>query len=71
LLARHQRDASYYERVLLPRKVALGRLYGRHASHWLDLRLVGATAMAMLRLEAAVELLAGRGMIARARRDVA
>jgi lipopolysaccharide/colanic/teichoic acid biosynthesis glycosyltransferase len=71
VMARHAEDPTYYERLLLPRKVALARLYGRHASLGLDLRLVGATAMAVLRLEGGVELLAGRGMIARARLGVA
>ena len=71
ILARHREDPSYYERVVLPRKVALARLYARHASVGLDLRLIVATAMAVVRADGVVELLAGGGMLERARRGVA
>lgn len=71
VLARHQDEAKYYERVLLPRKIALARLYGRHASVGLDLRLIGATGFSVIGAEWGVRLLAGRGTLTRARRGVA
>lgn len=71
ILARHRDDAAFYEGVLLPRKVALARLYGRHTSLGLDLRLILATALAVLRVEGSVQMVAGRRMLERGRWGIA
>lgn len=70
ILARHQADPAFYERVLLPRKVALARLYGRHSSVGLDLRLIVATALTVVRWEWSVQLAAGRRVLERGRRGM-
>lgn len=63
----HQYNADFYERVLLPRKLALARLYVWHHSPALDLRLLGATGCAALGLDRLMALLVGREFVARAR----
>jgi lipopolysaccharide/colanic/teichoic acid biosynthesis glycosyltransferase len=59
LLARNAGIPDFYVAVLLPRKLALARLYRRHASAWLDLRLVLATVFAACRMEALMGAFAG------------
>lgn len=59
LLAAHADDPTYYDEVLLPLKIALARLYRRHASLALDLRLTAATAWAILAGGDAARHLAG------------
>jgi lipopolysaccharide/colanic/teichoic acid biosynthesis glycosyltransferase len=44
ILASHAGEADFYERVLLPRKLALARVYVRRCSLLLDLRLILTTA---------------------------
>ena len=44
ILRAHAGDAGYYERVLLPRKLVLARLYHRRLSWRTDLGIVAATA---------------------------
>lgn len=54
LLARHASQEDYYTNILLPQKIALARLYRRHASFWLDLHIIAATVLAICRLGWAV-----------------
>jgi lipopolysaccharide/colanic/teichoic acid biosynthesis glycosyltransferase len=44
VLRAHAADRGFYERVLLPRKLALARLYHHHVSWSTDLGIVAATA---------------------------
>jgi lipopolysaccharide/colanic/teichoic acid biosynthesis glycosyltransferase len=59
LMARHAAQPEFYTTVLLPRKLLLARLYRRHASPCLDLRLVLATIFAACRLEGLMSRMAG------------
>lgn len=67
LLAVWADDPSFYVARLLPRKLALARLYGRRRSVGLDLKLVLATACAAAGLEPAARLLVGKRLLHRAR----
>jgi lipopolysaccharide/colanic/teichoic acid biosynthesis glycosyltransferase len=60
LLAEHSAWPEYYTTVLLPYKLALARLYRRHASASLDLRLVVATFFAACHMDRLMRALAGR-----------
>lgn len=71
ILARHAGEPHFYEEVVLPRKLALARLYQRHLSPGLDLRLIAATACLTAGWAAAADRLAGGKLIARARRGLA
>jgi len=70
LLAAHAGEAGFYETVLLPRKVALARLYRRAWSPFLDLRLLAATALLAFGAERGMRRMAGATVLARARRGV-
>jgi len=70
LLFAHASDAGFYAQVLLPRKLALARLYQRHRSLSLDLALLGATVALALRLGAPMRRLAGSALLARARQGL-
>ena len=59
LLAQNAGVPDYYVAVLLPKKLALARLYRRHASAWLDLRLVLATVFAACHMDALMGAFAG------------
>lgn len=59
LLAAHGDRPDYYSAVVLPRKLALARLYRRHASAGLDARLVLATVCAACGLERLMHFFAG------------
>jgi lipopolysaccharide/colanic/teichoic acid biosynthesis glycosyltransferase len=68
LLAAHAGEPDFYVAVLLPRKVALARLYRRARSRLLDLRLLAATALLAVGAEDGMRRLAGVKLLARARR---
>ncbi len=70
LLAAHAGEPDFYADVLLPRKVALARLYRCARSRSLDLRLLGATALLGCGLESGMRWLAGTEVLARARRGL-
>lgn len=59
LLSQAAGHADFYIAVLLPRKLALARLYRRHASPVLDVRLILATLAAIAHLERVVLFFAG------------
>ena len=67
LLYAHTADAGFYERVLLPRKLALARLYRRRYSWWLDARLMLATICTAPGLDSVATLLMGPVLARRAR----
>ncbi|HWA41177.1 MAG TPA: sugar transferase [Gemmatimonadales bacterium] len=67
LLAAHAGEPAFYERTLLPRKVALARLYARHQSWQLDLGLLAATALILGGATAPGYRLIGRALVQRAR----
>lgn len=67
VLATHAAHAGFYERVLLPRKLALARLYGRYASVRLDLALLVATVCIALGNDSPVQRIVGRKLYAHAR----
>ena len=71
ILARHATDEDFYRRELLPRKMALARLYHRRMSAWLDLRLVSATACVGLGLRGLGRRLACAPLLERGRRGLA
>ena len=70
ILARHAGDPHFYQEVLLPRKLALARLYQRHRSLGVDLRLIAATGCLGAGFSAAARRLAGPGLLDRARRGL-
>jgi lipopolysaccharide/colanic/teichoic acid biosynthesis glycosyltransferase len=70
ILASHGDDPTYYGRVLLPRKLALARLYHRRMSWWIDLRLLLATACLGLGLPGLSRRLAGPTLLDRGRRGL-
>ena len=67
LLAVHGGEPAFYERVLLPRKVALARLYARHRTWQLDLGLLAATALILGGATVPGYRLIGRALVQRAR----
>jgi lipopolysaccharide/colanic/teichoic acid biosynthesis glycosyltransferase len=71
VLRAHAAEPEYYVDRLLPRKVALARLYHRRVSLGLDLRLIAATACVVVGQDGWMRALAGRGILARARRGIA
>jgi len=68
VLAAHAAEPDFYARVLLPRKLALARLYLRHSGPGLDLRLLLATLAAVLGAAGLSRELVGRALWDRARR---
>jgi lipopolysaccharide/colanic/teichoic acid biosynthesis glycosyltransferase len=68
LLAAHGGEPDFYSRVLLPRKLALARLYARRASPLLDLQLLLATGVLPLGGGRLSRRLIGSAFYARARR---
>jgi len=71
VLEAHRGDGTFYLRRLLPRKLALARLYHRHWGIGLDLRLCLATVCLALGADGLMRTLAGRRLLARARRGIA
>ena len=67
ILADHANEADFYRTVLLPRKLALARLYARHISAALDLRLFLAAACLGCGLASLSRRLVGSRLYARAR----
>lgn len=70
ILAAHAGDATFYETQLLPRKLALARLYRRRRSLGLDLGLVVATAWVAVGADGAMRFLVGERFLRRARRGM-
>jgi lipopolysaccharide/colanic/teichoic acid biosynthesis glycosyltransferase len=70
LLARHRTEPAFYQTRLLPRKVALARLYQRHQSILLDCRILVATVGAICGATRALPLLVGPRLFRRAWRGV-
>ena len=68
VLAAHAGEPEYYARTLLPRKLALARLYVRHASPGLDLRLLAATLVTVLGAGGLTRALVGAKLWDQARR---
>jgi lipopolysaccharide/colanic/teichoic acid biosynthesis glycosyltransferase len=67
ILARHAAESGFYEERLLPRKLALARLYRRHLSPGFDLRLIAATACVVGGRYHTMQALVGRSLWQRAR----
>ncbi|HKT61225.1 MAG TPA: sugar transferase [Gemmatimonadales bacterium] len=70
VLAAHGGEPDFYPDVLLPRKLALARLYRRRQTLSLDLRIVVATAAAAAGWRSMAVRLAGPRLVARARRGL-
>ena len=62
VLADHAGEPEFYTRVLLPRKLALARLYQRHAGPGLDLRLLAATLATVLGADGIARAIVGAGL---------
>lgn len=71
VLRAHAADPDFYATRLLPRKLALARLYHRRCSVGLDLRLIAATACVALGRDDWMRDLAGRELLTRAREGFA
>jgi lipopolysaccharide/colanic/teichoic acid biosynthesis glycosyltransferase len=71
VLLRHAGEPDYYERVLLPRKIALARLYRRRFSIRLDAKVLAATACLILGSDRLAAAMIGPAMVERARRGIA
>jgi lipopolysaccharide/colanic/teichoic acid biosynthesis glycosyltransferase len=67
ILHAHASDPGFYPRVVLPRKLALARLYHRKRSLGLDLSLIAATVALVVGLESVMHALVGPRLLARAR----
>ena len=67
ILAAHRAEPDFYERVLLPRKLALARLYLRRSSLVLNAGIVLATACLVVGLDALALALIGPALVWRAR----
>ncbi len=67
ILRAHEGEPRFYDVVLLPRKLALARLYRRRQSLCLDVRLIGATACVAAGLRRLGSWVAGAGVVYRAR----
>ena len=70
LLRKHAGDPEFYECRLLPRKLALARLYHRRVSGRIDLAIVAATGCAVLGLRRWVPRILGQRFVARARSEL-
>lgn len=70
ILAMRSDDPAYYERAVLPRKLAFARLYHRRMSLWIDLRLLVATAFLGIGLVRLSYDLADATLLDRGRRDL-
>lgn len=70
VLQSHAEEPDYYERVLLPRKIALARLYRRRFSVWMDVRILAATTCLVLGSDRLASAMIGRAVVARARRGI-
>lgn len=68
ILAARAAEPDFYRRVMLPRKLALARLYAGRSSAGLDLRLLLATFCAVLGAEGPARRLVGTRLYERARR---
>jgi lipopolysaccharide/colanic/teichoic acid biosynthesis glycosyltransferase len=67
VLQAHAEDAAFYEHVLLPRKLALARLYQRRLTWGTDLRIVAATAALLAGVRSGAAGGLGPALAARAR----
>jgi lipopolysaccharide/colanic/teichoic acid biosynthesis glycosyltransferase len=67
VLREHEGEPGYYEHRLLPRKLALARLYRRRASLRTDLALLGSTALLVLGKRLGASPFMGERFVARAR----
>lgn len=67
VLSRHAGEPGFYETRLLPRKLALARLYHRKVTPHLDLVILGATALLVLGGRPMVGTVLGRNLVSRAR----
>jgi lipopolysaccharide/colanic/teichoic acid biosynthesis glycosyltransferase len=67
LLTQHATAPAFYEQVLLPRKLALGRLYHRCRSGLVDARILLATLVTLTGPAVLGRVLAGRHLVRRAR----
>lgn len=67
LLAHHDDPHTFYIERLLPRKLALARLYRRHQSSLVDARILLATACGVIGLDRLAARCAGRALLTRAR----
>lgn len=70
ILALHATTPGFYEDVLLPRKIALARLYRRAGSMIIDLRILLATLFMVLGLSSLGTRLAGRALAQHTRRNL-
>jgi len=68
VLRAHAGERGFYEALLLPRKLALARLYVRRRNGVLDLGLVGATVFSLMGLTSVTRRVLGRDFVARVRR---
>jgi len=71
ILRTHAADPTFYLDTLLPRKLALARLYLRKRSLGLDGALIAATAALVLGLNGLARRLAGARLLLRARAGIA
>ena len=71
ILGRHHAEPDFYARVMLPRKLALARLYRRRRWWLLDLGLVLAAVCVALRLDDLGAWVVGQHLVRRARAGVA
>ena len=67
VLQRHAATPEFYQRKLLPRKLALARLYHRRLSLGTDLVILAATGCLALGLRRAAAVVIGRRLVAGAR----
>lgn len=71
VLGAHPAEPEFYAERLLPRKVALARLYHQRLSFGLDVRLIAATACVATGMDGWMRHLAGRALLVRAREGIA
>ena len=70
ILQAHATDQHFYEDVILPRKLALDRLYHRHRSLWVDIATILATACLLLRVAWLSRVFVDHRLLAEARRGL-
>ncbi|WP_082821578.1 sugar transferase [Gemmatimonas phototrophica] len=70
LLGRHRGEPDFYQQRLLPRKLAMARLYRRHRSLWLDGVLMAGTAVRILGARSLAANMIGMSLIERVRYEV-
>ena len=67
LLAARAAERDFYQQALLPRKLALARLYACRMSFPIDLGILAATCCLVLGVDGGVPMIVGRRLIERAR----